>query len=157
MVPPTPFWLLFAGAGCDARPGRGTRQFTRGPALRLRAAAVSSIVKCLIPRRAERPGHLGSVLTLAKLSCLIISGAAGVRVHRFISCIRQACFLWKLSASEAAVTLGHVAASHPRDAFSIPPAGLLQGTDAPGCCLCLDAGGGWGGNTCFPLPTQTSC
>lgn len=102
--PHPPFWLLFAGAGCDAVPGRGTWQFVRGPALRLRAAAVSSIVKCLIPRRAERPGHLGSVLMLAKLSCLIISGAAGVGVRRFVSCICQACFLWKLSASKAAVT-----------------------------------------------------
>lgn len=106
-LPPPPLF------GCDAVPGRGTWQFAQGPALRLRAATVSSIVKCLIPRRAERPGHLGSVLTLAKLSCLIISGAAGVRVHRFVSCICQACFLWKLSASKAAVTLGHVAASHP--------------------------------------------
>lgn len=55
----------------------------RGSAVGLRTAVVSSGVKCLIPRRAERPGHLGWMLVLAKLSCLIISRAAGVRVHKF--------------------------------------------------------------------------
>lgn len=55
----------------------------RGPAAGLRTAVVSSSVKCLIPRRAERPGHLGSMLGLAKLSCIIISGVTGVRVHEF--------------------------------------------------------------------------
>ena len=66
---------------------------SRGPAAGLRTTAVSSSVKCLILRRAERPGHLGSMLALAKLSCLIISRAAGVRVHKFSSRMRQAWFL----------------------------------------------------------------
>lgn len=61
----SPFWLCFIGfcAACH----------------RAGSCAASSSDKCIILRRAEGLGHLGCVLLLAKLSCLIISRAAGVR------------------------------------------------------------------------------
>lgn len=63
----SPFWLCFIGF-CAAWHGAGS-------------CASSSSDKCLILRRAEGPGHLGCVLLPAKLSCLIISRAAGVRAQ----------------------------------------------------------------------------
>lgn len=72
-------------------------------------------VKCLILGRAKRLGHLGLARLCAKLSRLIISRAAAVRVHKFSPCMCHVRFPFMPGAGDRKLRASNVAGDLEQD------------------------------------------